>query len=361
MTKKKMSPFVRGMMIYAVIFLVVIAVGLTVFWQYIDAYEQSRPGNITSGYVQSLTPERICELSQDLIDRIDHDIQSVAECRACILESLGDQFTCAKKSSESTDDRMVYVLRDGARVIGQFVITASSTDTFGFAQWEVTEESMDLSFLLKEGKTITVPEEFTVCVNGCQLGSNYVTERGIPYSLLEEYYESYDLPSMVTYHPGIFLGELDVTVLDSEGNPVIIDEETDMNRFADNCSEAEIQKIDAFLPVFLRRYVAYTGGSNGDYQGNYSRLMSYVVSGSDLAVRLKKALDGMMFTKSNGDTVTSVTVHHYIKLDESTYLCDATYLVNTRGHEGTVETTNNVRLIIRKTSGGLKTASMTGY
>ena len=43
------------------------------------------------------------------------------------------------------------------------------------------------------------------------------------------------------------------------------------------------------------------------------------------------------------------------------FYCDLTYIVETVGREGAVETTNNLKLIILETENGLKIEAMTRY
>ena len=51
--------FVIGMILYAVIFLALLSVGLVFFWNFMDAFEQSRPVNTVKAYVAELTKEEI--------------------------------------------------------------------------------------------------------------------------------------------------------------------------------------------------------------------------------------------------------------------------------------------------------------
>ena len=119
--KFAISPFAKGMLIYALVFLLITAVGLAFFWDYMKAYEASRPKTAVNAYMAHLTEEHICDLSQELIGQIDKNIQSEAQTRTYIMDAV-DSISHAKKSKESTLSRQVYVLRSGSAVIGQFSI-----------------------------------------------------------------------------------------------------------------------------------------------------------------------------------------------------------------------------------------------
>lgn len=359
--KRSFGWFILGMVIYAVVFLTAAFFGLRYLWDYMEAYENARPKYALNDYMESLTDDHICDMAQSLIDQIDHNIQSEEECRAVIKETISGGVTYAKKSAECTDTRQVYVLRSGKQVIGQFAIEAQAADEYGFTPWTFAEESFDFSFLIGESVSMTAPDNYIVSANGHQLGSEYITVDNIHYEYLEEYYEEYDLPHQVTYEAGPILGELELTVADADGNPVVLSEDADESLFFHNCTAEETEKLDEFTAEYVERYVAFTGSNKNTRNGTYKELLNYVVSSSDLASRLNAALDGLQFGQSKGDEIVSITANHQVRLEEGTYLCDITYEVDTTGKKGVVRTTTNAKLIIVETRGGLKVESMNIY
>lgn len=353
--------FVLGMVIYALVFLALTAVGLKVLWDFIDAYEQSRPMNTVKAYVSSVTTQDMWDGSEALLDTLDENVRSRDDSRALIAQAASGTLSYAKKSGESTEERQVYVLRSGRQVIGQFAITAGEPDKYGFRVWSVTESSFDFSYLVGQPVSVTVPSDFPVSVNGVVLDASYITESGHTYSILEEFYDDYTLPTLVTYTVDSFLGEVTLDVADREGNPITITGETDYNVFLPECSQDAQEELDPFVEGFLGRYVTFTSSANSSASGNYARLLKYLVKGSDLANRLYTAIDGLQFAQSNGDLLENIQVNQYADLDDGRYLCDVTYLVKTWGKKGAVETVNNLRLIIVETSDGLKVEAMTRY
>ena len=57
--RSKPHSFLVGLLIYALVFLVVAGIGLVLLWNYIDAYEQSRPKLAIDAYMDALTVEHI--------------------------------------------------------------------------------------------------------------------------------------------------------------------------------------------------------------------------------------------------------------------------------------------------------------
>lgn len=361
-TKRFKHGFLLGMIIYAVVFLTATFFGLRYFWDFIAAFEESRPLNTINAYMDQLTVDHICDSQTDLLKLAENELVSEETCRQLMRDAIQDEITYAKKSSESTDTKTVYVLRSGSRIIGSVTMIATEIDQYNFARWKISEEHFDLSFILGEKSyTVTVPEEFQVYVNGELLDESYITESGIKYTAVERLYKDYDLPTMVTYHATVPLGECVGVVKDSEGNEIVIDENTDYNAFLENCTDAELTELKTFSETFVDSYVLFTGNANDNAKGNYANLMQYVVVDSDLASRMKMALDGLSYAQSKGDKVVSNTINRAISLGDGRYICDITYEVDTTGRNGVVRTTNNVQIIVVRTDNGLKAESLSSY
>lgn len=356
--KKHRWVFPVALVLYAIVFLVAAGYGLRWFWNYIDAYEQSRPHIALDAYMENLTAEYITDRCGELIATIDHNVQTEEQCRRVILDALQGNFTCAKKTSESDEDHHVYVIRCGAQIIGTMEMERRGESTEGFIPWQVTKDSFDLSYLLSPSLSITVPDGFTVSALGNPLSREYITEQGIRYSLVEEFYDKYALPCMVTYTAGPFLGEGMLTVTDPAGNPVSITENTDMNAFLNNCTAEEISALDTIIRNYLQCYMDFTSCTGNDTTGNYNRLIKHMVPGGDLAKRMRNAIDGLYWVSDRGAKLASITTGHYINIGEGRYFCDVTYVVDTKTFSGNVQTTASVKLIFLQTENGLKAESM---
>jgi len=360
--KTELSRFARGMLIYGLVFLLITAAGLAVLWDFMEAYEASRPKTTVNAYMQALTEEHICDLSQPLIDQVDKNIQTQAQSRAYILDAIGE-ITCAKKIRESTGERQVYVLRTGETVIGTFSIVAEEAGKYGFKPWKVEQEAFDLSTLnlFGSGCEVTVPSDHTVTVNGYMLDSSYIIEEKVPYAPIADFYESYDIPYRVSYAVAPVMGELDVVIRDPEGREVVFDENTDWTPYFHNCTEAEKEQLDAFTGTYVDCYTSFTGSGRRSRYVYYNRLMQHVVRDGEFADRLWEAIEGLEFGQTQGNKVVSITTHHQVRLAENKYLCDITYEVDTIGHKGTVRLTTNAKIVVVQTENGLKAESMNIY
>ena len=344
--KRRFWPFLLGMFLYAAVFLTVLYFALGQFWTYIEAYEASRPQNTLKAYVDQLNAESVCDGSEELIAQVDHNLQSEERCREIISEAVTGGITYAKKTSECTENRLVYVLRSGGKVIGSLTMETTAEDRFGFAVWEVTGNEFDMSFLMGQSMTVTVPEDFPVYLGDVLLDSSYIIQDDIRFDELKSFYEDYDILTLVTYEAGPVLGDAALRVEDRSGQEIVIDENTDYTLFLNNCTEAETEKLEDYGREFLKRYIAFTGSAFKSSEKSYQELMNYVVPDSELANRMALALEGLEWAQSRGDELVEVTFNHLISLGGGRYLCDVTYQVDTTGREGVVRTTNSARFVV---------------
>jgi hypothetical protein len=359
--KRRFWPFALFMLIYAAVALTAIELGLGMFHSYIAAYEDSRPKHVLNGYMDSLTAEHVADLSQDVIDQVDHNIQSVEECREYIAQALAKGFSYAKKSSESTETKQVYVIRSGLQVVGQFTMEATHEDDYGFTYWEVTQESFDMSYLIGSTVSTVAPDHYDVTVNGKVLDSSYIVGEPMKYDALKPFYGDYELPMLVTYQAGPFLGDFDMITTDAEGKVLVLEEVEDVSTLAQNCSAEEVEQLDEFVDLFLGKYVTYMSGANKNAEKNLYDLLTVVVRGSDFESRMYGALTGQKVTQSKGDKITDITNNYFFKLEDGRYACDVTYVIDTTGKQGVVTTTNNVRIIVDDTKDGLRVFTVYNY
>lgn len=354
--------FALGMLLYALIFVAVGAVGLRFFWSYIDEYEKSRPNTAMDQYIQSLDEEHIKSLASGFVATLDRNVQTEEESYACILSAVNGELSYAKKSAESTEDSLVYIITLDGSKLGRVVLTHQDDPVFGFSPWTVAEEEMDFSWLLSE-KDVTVPESWTVSCNGNVLDSSYLSGEKIPYAMLEEFYdEGFSLPYMDTYHVENFVGDIAFTLTNEAGETVELPEgETDQHFFTDNCTEQEKSEIKAIVDNFITNYVLFMSSANGFVWSNYSAVIQYVVPGSELAIRLAETVEGQIYASSRGDDIVSITLNDSMDLGAGNYYADVTYVVDTTGQNGVVQTTTNLKLIVSRTDSGLKVAAIASY
>lgn len=343
---------------YALIFIIAAVCLLGWFWGYMESYEFSRPTTTMNAYVAQLKVSHLQDSAAELISQIDHNIQSEEACRQAIADAVKTDITYAKKVTECTETRLVYVLSCGRQAIGRVTLTQGEQDRFGYSPWVVESESFDFSFLMGEGTSITAPHDYPVYVNGTCLNETYITEAGLQYELLSAFYDNYSLPHMVTYTVAPIMGQLNVTITDPAGNPVSAEEVKNEAAVLNNCTAEEIAAIDGVIENFLVRYVAFTTNSKGDLQGNYSRLAKYMVPNSSLDQRMHNSFEGLKWIRDRIASMTSMTILHRVSLGDGRYLCDVTYNVK---YQDSTLITDSVQIILLQTESGLLAETMLSY
>lgn len=359
---KKPTRFVKFMILYAMIFLIVGAVGLSLFWNYIDAYENSRTKSTLDAYIKELTPAYVYDRSGELVAGIDHRLQSEEACKAVITEFLSGDITYARKSSECTDTHMVYMLRSGGKTIGKVELEPHGKKRYGFTSWAISQDSFDLSFLLGNTATITVDRTMQVYANNVLLDESYVTEAKLPYRILKDFYDEMDLPYKMTYTAGPILGQIHLHAVDANGQAVEITQESDLDRYLNNCTEAVHKELDTFIRNFIDRYTRYLTSRIDTRMYNLQQLTPLLVPGSDLEVRINQAYDGLQYGQSKSDTITDFVSNHIIDLGEGKFLCDVTYEVDSLGRDGKLHhSVNNAQILLIRTDSGLKAERLLSY
>ena len=279
-----------------------------------------------------------------------------------ILDFLSGGITHARKSSECTETRAVYVLRSGGKVIGQVELTPQGEARYGFTPWAVSQDSFDLSFLVGNTDTITVDHSMQVYAGEALLDDRYVTETGLHYNAVEDFYGELELPYKLTYTAGPILGETVLHAVDTTGKAVEITEESDLDPYLNNCAPSVHEELDAFNREFVDRYVRYLTSRRETRWDNYNQLLPLLVEGSDLESRVSSAYEGLEFGQSRSDTIVSFASNHIIDLKNETYLCDVTYEVDTLGRDGELHrSVNNAWLFLVRTGDGLKAERLLSY
>lgn len=349
-----------GMMIYAVVFLAALAVGLTVLWDYMESFENSCPKNTMDAYVEQLTAENMYDHADVFLAGLDDNLQDRQDICGVVESAMTDKVSYAKKTSESTSERQVYVLRCGSQEIGQVAITAGEPDKYGARAWSVEEQSFHFDHLMGLETSVTVPVDYMVSFNGAPLDESYISEENIPYPALEPFAGEFEMPELVTYRVDDYLGSCEFTVTAPTGQNVDLTEAVDWNLLIQTCTAEEEAELENLSKDFISKYIAFTS-SRKSVQKNYNRLAKLMVSGGELAKRLMNAIDGLQYAQSYGDSVVDFQVNQCVRISDERVMCDVSYILRTIGTKGAVETTNNMKIVFLATSQGLKVEAIASY
>ena len=333
--KRSALRFALGMAVYALTFIVFLAIGLRIFWGFIDRYEKAQPKHAIDAYIQSFDSTHIRTLSGDFVASLDHELKSEEECFNEIEQLFSDTLRYSKNSVESTDERLVYAILSGNRLLGTMALNkgVEGNETV----WTVSDENFDFSDL-RNSEEFLAPSEWQLSCGGKPLDERYIVETGIRYPSMEEAYDyGFVLPTLVRYTLDDYIGELEIDVKDAEGNEAQLRDDPAAYTLSDRCTEDVRTRMDDYTRRFLPLYIAFMSNTNHNAYANYARVKPYLLPDSDLQSRFYNAIVGQTWSHSQGDVLHDVVVNGVFEIGEGKYLVDVDYKVDTTGSGITTE------------------------
>lgn len=362
-SRKRGASFALGMLLYALVFVTALLIGLRVLADFLSAYEASQPRHTMDSYLASFNDEHIDTIAQSFSATLGNAVQDSAGSRRAVAEVLTGELSYARKAAESNDSQQVYMIQTDGRTVGRVVLVPSGESRFGMSPWVVSEESFDFAWLLSSD-SITIPDNWSVVVNGTRLDQSYVEKEGIEYSYLKDFYgeSRYSLPLKRSYKLENVVGKAGFEVYDNTGALVPVDANFNDDLFLNSTTTAEQQqRAKDFIPGFLDAYVRCLSNSNHAEYDNYNRFKKFVVSGSDIDQRVQGNIAGQHYAHSKGDEVTGITFNRFVDFGNGYLMADITYTLNTIGNQGQVSTVNNAQVILSQTGSGLLATDLYTY
>ena len=353
------SRFGTGLIIYILIFLILTAVGLIFFYDWLDAYEKTRPVNAVKAYEESLHENGLTEAGLASLAGVDRKLQSDKDILDYTKDLLS-QATLIRSLEKSTADRQVYSVRAEGENIGMVAFRPTGEKKFNFNAFVPSEEEYDFS-AWAETVSVNVPDNYTISVNGVTLDDSYRTESGVRYKTLQDYYSDYSgLPMMVTYTTGNLLGKPEVTVTDRSGK-TYSPEELSETVFLDSCTAEDHARLSEFARNFVFNYVQFTADVGGGHYIYYNELRQMITQDSPLLDRMAQSLGSFGYTTTRSCTIIDDSVNICCPFNNSVYFVDYSYTTKTVGSGEPVEDSRNVRLVVDDNGDRLLVREMTYY
>ncbi len=270
------------------------------------------------------------------IAQMEHPYQTDEECVAVLHEMLQDELYT--QIANAGPDWKTYNILCGTSSLGQvtlveqrFTPEEDSLLTWliewrGLYPWEVDRSSVDYNLNVEGLYTtfdITVPEKYTVLLNGHVLPPENIVETGIPYDVLADFYDEFEgLPTKVTYHADKIFGHVDYQLLDENGIPTEIDPNRDDSQFIPPVSEELVARFTDFAPRFAFRYLEFCAGTR-DMWTLWVELEPYLLKGSDLHDRCYRMIDSYIGWQHNSNFVfDGATLNSVTPLGNDLYVLD---------------------------------------
>lgn len=351
------SKFKKGLLIYALVMLAVIFIGLFVFWQYIKAYEYSRPDYVVDRYVQRDLQRT---LSRNISNYTEQTAFETAEEQTQVLQDLlnNGNFTFRKDTEEYTEETPVYAIYMGKQELGKIWL-ASDGNSFGFSHWEVASSAFDLN-RFAQTYTVTAPESVAVTANGVRLSAeNCDMEQGVPEPLALYAGELVQPPDWVTYRfTAVSLPEVR---LDSDSEEYWMSwDETNPTVFTvtQQCGVELSEQLHTYAKDFVTAYINFTSNATGPGLAS-----TYVLPGGTLYQRINGAGEAMRWVHGITYTMSDLTVDG-LQYYGTAATVEAHYILTPYNNTivvGNDETHSNMHIVLTQTDSGWRVADIELY
>ena len=346
----KSSGFLKGMIIYAGVFFLVLAAILIVFYFFLARYEETRPAHTVGKYISSFDLEKAGQLIDGLSFSPAPEIQTKEEAESEVLNIL-KQSTYAKNKDESRQDFYSYYLMNGEIPVMQFAIKKGGEGSFGLADWALCGEKL-IEENISSNSEFSIPESYALTANGRQVPSSFITEKSSQFKMLGGFYSEFkNLPTLVKYETGPYIGNVELKLADETGKDITSSYNGEVYCL-NNCTDEEKSALTAFSKDFVERYVKYTSGYNRDTSGNLLYLFDIVDRQSTLYNRLKASQMGFGFAESLGDSIQQFSVDNIMNCGSGLYCCDIKYQVETLTRHGSSLNDYGFKLMVKQQQDG---------
>lgn len=361
--KRKSHKFLKMTLSYALYFMIFIGIIMLVLWLYLSQFERSQVNFIIQNNVDNISLKQIKKDAKDVLESVNSKFQTKEQAEKALYDLIHKETSCTKDTVNSKADYVIYNLQADGIPYGTISLQKEEKKTLlGFEKWDVAEKNIDYSKLILD-EVISIPSDWTAYIQDKQLDAEYITNYEKHYSMLEGFYGSsvyLPLPYLLEYHIGNTVGHLPITVKDSAGNSYAY-KDVNEEMYLAKADEGTTNSIQEFMYGFLPGYVQCLSNANHNAYGNYYALTPYLLSGSNLDVRLYNAIEGQAWANSGGDVIVDIQFNNCLSLQNGLYLSDVTYVVETYGLNGAVQSSQNAKVLLVQSETGYLVADLETY
>ena len=366
---------VSGTLIYVFFLLLYIFVlgaaifyGLGKAWIYAEEYEAAIPTKVMDAYIADLNENLWDESIAQTIESMPHEFQTNEEVAELVQEMFSSELTYARTIGGDGENSIVYaILCEGdpiAKVTTVRDQSKAAETEFGNLPWMIQREEFDFTGLYSSVQ-ITLPQSYSVAINGHILGADNLIETGIPYDVLAEFYKDHpNLPTKVTYRADHILGHLEPVIYDDLGNVTTIDPNKDDSQFIRPLDSAILARLEAFAKAFADPYLSYSSNVVNPDVG-YANVVKYLYPNGELAERLKLTKDGYEWAHTTSYQFKGAQLTNAISLGEGYYSIDISaktvITYPNKGDNGVVTDTNGLKVLVVDYNGEFRALTVERY
>ncbi len=353
---KRKSRFGLGLLIYVLIFALLAAVALVVFRQYLVAYEESRVTNALQNYLDDCKNGTLTYQWGAALGRLSSNQAEEAANREWAQEKIRNASLREQINNDSSEK--TYGLYDESGFCFS-TVTLQQTEKgrWGFSGWKVANEGVNLEPYTTV-VSIEIPSSYSIEIGGRTLDASCIADKNIPFEILEplgDYLK--DLPTKVRYQYGPVLDAGEIKVLDSKGQEVPEDLQTEQH-YLDTASAADRARVIDFIERYLAVYLPFADDLEGRGMGYFDAVYQMIIHGGEIETRIRQAIDGLEYGNVQKLEILSVDIDSCTDLGGGRYFADFAYHIKTYGLTDPTEETYRMRLLVKDEYGTLYAEQM---
>ena len=336
------------------IYTIVLAVIILYVWssakQYAIEYENSMSSTVVDAFIEQLNEDRWNDGMDVAARKLENEFQSADECVELVQNSLVGPIQCSKIANPDFS-KLKYRIVCNDREIGQVVFCEDESQAdnvrFGMLPWKLESESYSFDYMINGSATATVPSNYSVTLNGNPVGDKYISETGIKYDVLKDYYDEYPgLPTKVRYDVSGLVGNITPVIYNESGEEITIDPNANDSQFLEPCPEEEVSRLRDFVFVFVPAYARFTGTANFDV--SLPELRRFVKPGSTLEKNIYQYYEGgSQWINWTGFTIDSINLNSAYELGGGFYVVDVSYnTTNYHTYKGAINKQVENRVVV---------------
>ncbi|MBR2848456.1 MAG: hypothetical protein IKB87_03255 [Clostridia bacterium] len=171
--------------------LLVLIVGLSVFYAFIASYEKSQPEYAASEYATTLTDNVFADILKEINMRSASEYETGEQLKKVLLdafETLNGDFSVRKNYKKYSSDAPVFSLTKDSVTVADIYLESAENGLFGMKRWKIADLQILTANLIPapEDYTFYAPSDAVLSVNGITLLPENKSDQ-VPYRFTSPY------------------------------------------------------------------------------------------------------------------------------------------------------------------------------
>ncbi len=317
---KNKSGFFKFMIIYVAVAVVLISVGLVIFWGFIKAYEEGMPYNAMKTVMNQFNTEDIGKLVNSDTLTSDNEFENSDAILDEYKKLIDGKEITFEEAKDYTDKNPVYLVKADKKSVAEITLVEAGRNNHHFKVWKFG--SISISDYMKDTTTITItaPSNMEVMVNNIKVSDKYKNSDTTTIPALQKTVDYVDdLPDIYTYTIKGFVKTPVVTATNGEGEASEVtctQNSYNIGFKADsNLEKSQMERVKTVVEAYGLNFI------------NMSKdVYKYILRESVLYTDLKSTTTAFYpNSKISGYEYQDMKIDNFIRYADDCFSCDISY------------------------------------